>query len=140
MHSSGRKSAPASSLTVGLLQFCRRLFDDCPLREPVWRVTARFRSGSPTVGRGIDEPFRYSHDGPEGDGWEGIVPGGKSYTRAQWDEFVHALEALPEKPTIDDRVGLIEWGFGVSLQGPGRKRMRVIFLPVGVIYFAVWVG
>ena len=32
------------------------------------------------------------------------MPGGKSYTRAQWDEFVHALEALPEKPRNDQRV------------------------------------
>jgi hypothetical protein len=32
------------------------------------------------------------------------VPGGRSYTRAQWDEFVHALEALREKPRNDQRV------------------------------------
>jgi hypothetical protein len=35
---------------------------------------------------------------------ERIVSGGKSYTRAQWDEFVHALEALPDKPRIEQRV------------------------------------
>jgi hypothetical protein len=64
----------------------------------------RFRSCSSTVGRGIDEPFRDSHDGPEGDAWERIVPVAKSYTRVQWDEFVHALEALPEKPRNEQRV------------------------------------
>jgi len=32
------------------------------------------------------------------------VPGAKGYTRAQWDEFVHALEALPEKPRNEQRV------------------------------------
>ncbi|HEX7909161.1 MAG TPA: hypothetical protein VF534_13900 [Paraburkholderia sp.] len=32
------------------------------------------------------------------------MPGSKSYTRAQWDEFVHALEALPEKPRNEQRV------------------------------------
>ncbi|CAB3807956.1 hypothetical protein [Paraburkholderia caffeinilytica] len=32
------------------------------------------------------------------------MPGAKSYTRAQWDEFVDALEALPEKPRNDQRV------------------------------------
>ncbi len=32
------------------------------------------------------------------------MPGAKSYTRAQWDEFVHALEALPEKPRNEQRV------------------------------------
>ena len=32
------------------------------------------------------------------------VPGAKSYTRVQWDEFVHALEALPEKPRNEQRV------------------------------------
>jgi len=32
------------------------------------------------------------------------VPSAKGYTRAQWDEFVHALEALPEKPRHDQRV------------------------------------
>ena len=32
------------------------------------------------------------------------MSGGKSYTRAQWDEFVHALEALPDKPRIEQRV------------------------------------
>jgi hypothetical protein len=32
------------------------------------------------------------------------VPVAKSYTRAQWDEFVHALEALPEKPRNEQRV------------------------------------
>ena len=32
------------------------------------------------------------------------MPVGKSYTRAQWDEFVHALEALPEKPRNDHRI------------------------------------
>jgi hypothetical protein len=34
------------------------------------------------------------------------VPGAKSYTRAQWDEFVHALEALPEKPRNEQRVSV----------------------------------
>jgi hypothetical protein len=53
---------------------------------------------------GIDGSFRDSHDGPEGDAWERIVPGAKSYTRAQWDEFVHALEALPEKARNEQRV------------------------------------
>ena len=48
--------------------------------------------------------FRDSHDGPEGDAWERIVLGAKGYTRAQWDEFVHALEALPEKPRNEQRV------------------------------------
>ncbi|CAE6728734.1 hypothetical protein [Paraburkholderia aspalathi] len=32
------------------------------------------------------------------------MPVAKSYTRAQWDEFVHALEALPEKPRNEQRV------------------------------------
>jgi hypothetical protein len=32
------------------------------------------------------------------------VPGAKGYTRVQWDEFVHALEALPEKPRNEQRV------------------------------------
>jgi hypothetical protein len=32
------------------------------------------------------------------------VPCAKSYTRAQWDEFVHALEAQPEKPRNEQRV------------------------------------
>ncbi|WMY09612.1 hypothetical protein [Paraburkholderia phenoliruptrix] len=32
------------------------------------------------------------------------MPGAKGYTRAQWDEFVHALEALPEKPRHEQRV------------------------------------
>ena len=32
------------------------------------------------------------------------MPGAKSYTRAQWDEFVHALDALPEKPRNEQRV------------------------------------
>jgi hypothetical protein len=32
------------------------------------------------------------------------VPGAKGYTRAQWDEFVHALEALPDKPRNEQRV------------------------------------
>jgi hypothetical protein len=32
------------------------------------------------------------------------VPSAKSYTRAQWDEFVHALEALPEKPRNEQRI------------------------------------
>lgn len=32
------------------------------------------------------------------------MPGAKSYTRAQWDEFVHTLEALPEKPRNEQRV------------------------------------
>lgn len=32
------------------------------------------------------------------------MPGAKSYTRAQWDEFVHALEALPEKARNEQRV------------------------------------
>ena len=32
------------------------------------------------------------------------VPGAKSYTRVQWDEFVHALEALPKKPRNEQRV------------------------------------
>nr|WP_218627187.1 hypothetical protein [Caballeronia sp. dw_19] len=35
---------------------------------------------------------------------ERIVPGAKGYTRAQWDEFVHALEALPAKPRHEQRV------------------------------------
>src|SRR5260370_22727413 len=47
---------------------------------------------------------RDSHDGPEGDALERIVPGAKSYTRAQWDEFVRALEALPDKPRNEQRV------------------------------------
>lgn len=53
---------------------------------------------------GIDEPLCDSHDGPESDAWERVVPGAKGYTRAQWDEFVHALEALPEKPRHEQRV------------------------------------
>jgi hypothetical protein len=53
---------------------------------------------------GIDEPLRDSHDGPESDARERIVPGAKGYTRAQWDAFVHALEALPEKPRHEQRV------------------------------------
>ena len=32
------------------------------------------------------------------------MPSAKSYTRAQWDEFAHALEALPEKPRNEQRV------------------------------------
>ncbi len=32
------------------------------------------------------------------------MPGAKSYTRAQWDEFVRALEALPDKPRNEQRV------------------------------------
>ena len=32
------------------------------------------------------------------------MPGAKSYTRAQWDEFVHALDAFPEKPRNEQRV------------------------------------
>ena len=32
------------------------------------------------------------------------MPGAKSYTRAQWDDFVHTLEALPEKPRNEQRV------------------------------------
>ncbi|TDN70802.1 hypothetical protein [Paraburkholderia sp. BL10I2N1] len=32
------------------------------------------------------------------------MPGAKSYTRAQWDGFVGALEALPEKPRSEQRV------------------------------------
>ena len=32
------------------------------------------------------------------------MPGAKGYTRAQWDEFVDALEALPEKPRNEQRV------------------------------------
>ncbi|MEX3990811.1 hypothetical protein AB4Y35_08525 [Paraburkholderia sp. EG286A] len=57
-----------------------------------------------SVGEGIDELSYHSHDGLDGDDWERIVPGAKSYTRAQWDEFVHALEALPEKPRNEQRV------------------------------------
>ncbi|WP_434110112.1 hypothetical protein [Paraburkholderia caffeinilytica] len=34
------------------------------------------------------------------------MPGAKSYTRAQWAEFVHALEALPEKPRDEQRVSV----------------------------------
>ena len=32
------------------------------------------------------------------------MPGAKSYTREQWDDFAHALEALPEKPRNEQRV------------------------------------
>lgn len=32
------------------------------------------------------------------------MPVAKSYTRAQWDQFVHALDALPEKPRNEQRV------------------------------------
>ena len=32
------------------------------------------------------------------------MPVAKSYTRAQWDEFVHALGALPEKPRNEQRI------------------------------------
>ena len=68
------------------------------------RIPTNSARGVQPSEEGIDEPFPYLHDGPEGDAWERIVPGGKSYTRAQWDEFVHALEALPEKPHNDQRV------------------------------------
>ncbi|WP_258187717.1 hypothetical protein [Trinickia symbiotica] len=45
-----------------------------------------------------------SHDDLEGDVWERIVRGAKSYTRAQWDDFFRTLEALPEKPRNEQRV------------------------------------
>lgn len=32
------------------------------------------------------------------------MPGAKSYTREQWDDFACALEALPEKPRSEQRV------------------------------------
>jgi hypothetical protein len=64
----------------------------------------RFLSCGSTVRGGLDERFGDSHDGPESDAWERIVPGAKGYTWAQWDEFVHALEALPEKPRNEQRV------------------------------------
>ncbi|MBW9105119.1 hypothetical protein JNB89_15390 [Paraburkholderia phenoliruptrix] len=32
------------------------------------------------------------------------MPGAKSYTRAQWDDFFRTLEALPEKPRNEQRV------------------------------------
>ncbi|EDT04234.1 conserved hypothetical protein [Burkholderia ambifaria IOP40-10] len=32
------------------------------------------------------------------------MPGAKSYTRAEWDEFFRALEALPEKPRNEQRL------------------------------------
>jgi hypothetical protein len=65
----------------------------------------RFRWCGSTPGRGLDERFRDSHDGPEKmmDGSESCRVE-KSYTRAQWDEFVDALEGLPEKPRHDQRV------------------------------------
>lgn len=64
----------------------------------------RFRMFSSCVGRGIDEPFVESDDDLEGDVWERIVRGAKSYTRAEWDEFFRELEALPEKPRNEQRV------------------------------------
>ncbi|MCA8024743.1 hypothetical protein [Burkholderia cepacia] len=48
--------------------------------------------------------FIDSHDDLEGDVWEQIVRGAKSYTRAQWDDFFRTLEALPEKPRNEQRV------------------------------------
>lgn len=56
------------------------------------------------AGQGIDVPFIDSHDDLEGDVWERIVRGAKSYTRAQWDDFFRTLEALPEKPRNEQRV------------------------------------
>ncbi|WP_233217295.1 hypothetical protein [Trinickia dabaoshanensis] len=64
----------------------------------------RFRTCCLCVGQGIDEPFIGSHDDLEGDVWERIVRGAKSYTRAEWDDFFRALEALPEKPRHEQRV------------------------------------
>lgn len=56
------------------------------------------------AGQGIDAPCIDSHDDPEGDVWEPIVRGAKSYTRAQWDDFFRTLEALPEKPRNEQRL------------------------------------
>jgi hypothetical protein len=56
------------------------------------------------IGQGIDEPCIDSHDDPEGDVWERIVRGARSYTRAEWDGFFRALDALPEKPRNEQRV------------------------------------
>jgi hypothetical protein len=69
-------------------------------------VSECVRSSRSIVKRAIDESIPDSHDGSKGDVWERIVPGAKSYTRAQWDEFVHALEALPEKPRNERRVSV----------------------------------
>lgn len=55
---------------------------------------------------GVDASIPDSHDGPEGGVRERIVPVAKTYTRERWDEFVHALDALPEKPRNQQRVSV----------------------------------
>ncbi|USX04921.1 hypothetical protein [Paraburkholderia fungorum] len=64
----------------------------------------RFRKCRLRDGHGIDVRLFDSHDDLEGDVWERIVRGAKSYTRAQWDDFFRTLEALPEKPRNEQRV------------------------------------
>lgn len=91
---------------VGLLRSCLRGVNDKNifLLHQFPACSERFRPFRFSVGEGIDERLPDSHDGLEGDVWERIVQGAKSYTRAQWDDFFHALEALPEKPRNEQRV------------------------------------
>lgn len=36
--------------------------------------------------------------------WKAAMPAPKTYTRAQWDEFARLLDALPEKPSSEQRI------------------------------------